>query len=231
MRSLTDMAARRAVRRTDPGAARRTVLMVVATVVLAVCLAGGYWYFSWRIGSLQDQLAGSGSDVRQLAEQVEQLGGTPVVQPPPAGEPGEPGATGPPGPSGRPGRDGADGENGKDGRPGPPGTDGQSGATPPCAAEPAQCQGSAGRDGQDGAAGADGVPGAPGADGAPGRDGAPPAGWTWTDDVGRAQSCTRTGGPDTAPVYECTTAPPADTVPPTVPPTVPGAPLLPLPGG
>jgi hypothetical protein len=42
--------------------------------------------------------------------------------------------------------------------------------------------------------------------------GPPPVDWTWVDDDGLTQSCTRTSGTDTAPAYTCTAQPP-----PTVP--------------
>jgi outer membrane biosynthesis protein TonB len=57
---------------------------------------------------------------------------------------------------------------------------------------------------------------------ATGPPGPPPASWTWTDTAGRQQSCTRSGGPDTAPTYTCTAEPPPE--------TVPGRPLLPIGG-
>jgi hypothetical protein len=47
-----------------------------------------------------------------------------------------------------------------------------------------------------------------------GTDGQPPAGWTWTDEAGRTQSCTRDAdSPDTAPIYTCSAGPPPTTVP------------------
>lgn len=140
------------------------------------------------------------ASVSALAQQVRDLGGTPVVAPP-----GLPGADGVPGVDGRDGRDGSDGRNG---------VDGKNGTTPPCLSEPPQCRGANGSDGNDGndgtagQTGKDGADGAPGQDGAPGEDGAdgkPPSGWTWTDSAGRTQTCTRDpGSPDSAPTYTCT---------------------------
>lgn len=137
-------------------------------------------------------------DITALAQQVTELGGTPVVQ-----------APGLPGPEGRPGRDGRDGADGTDG------------VTPACVSEPAQCRGANGDAGASGADGVDGQPGKDGADGKDGRDGIdgisgqPPASWTWTDAAGREQTCTRNpDSPDTAPTYSCTapsTGPPGTT--------------------
>lgn len=45
--------------------------------------------------------------------------------------------------------------------------------------------------------------GSDGTDGKAGRDGSPAASFTFTDAVGVRQSCTRVGGPDTAPDYDC----------------------------
>ena len=144
---------------------------------------------------------------RQLAEQVRELGAEPVVDPPVDGTPGvdgrdgvdgTDGADGAAGRDGRDGRDGVDGSDGAAGRAGQDGADGVDGESPPCLSEPAQCRGA---DGTDGADGRDGV------------DGSPPASWTWTDIDGREQSCTRTGGPDSAPTYTCTAEPPPETVP------------------
>lgn len=41
----------------------------------------------------------------------------------------------------------------------------------------------------------------------------PPASYTWVDGDGRRQTCTRNGGPDSAPTYECTAEPPPETMP------------------
>lgn len=114
---------------------------------------------------------------------------------------------------------------GPQGATGPPGRDGVS---PPCLFEPSRCRGAdgaqgaagvagepgpAGMDGRDGADGADGAPGAPGP---AGRDGSPAAGFTMTFPDGSTQTCARTGGPDTAPTYECgPVQPPDDDPPPT----------------
>lgn len=145
------------------------------------------------------QLADSNAEAaQQLATQVQELGGTPEVVVPVPGERGprgEPGEPGPAGPAGAPGSTGSPGLAGPTGPPGPPGENGQDG-------EP----GAPGRDGAPGPSGPTGPPGPAGAPGPPGSAGPPPAGWTWTDALGRTQWCTRdTTSPDTAPTYRCTT--------------------------
>jgi hypothetical protein len=170
-------------------------LLAAGLLALAVIIAAGY-------STIEDLGARADSNAevaQQLAEQVRDLGGVPAVTPPVPGERGEPGPPGPVGPAGDDGRDGVDG------------------VTPPCLAEPGQCNGADGEPGPpgppgppgaDGTDGTDGVDGQPGRDGAPGQDGVdgqPPAAWTWVDDRGRTQSCTRdAGSPDAAPTYTCT---------------------------
>lgn len=175
VRTITDAAAHHAVNEAAPSARRRRALTYLAAGVLVGCLAAGGWYFGSRIGSLQDQADelktqadSNGRDARQLADQVKDLGGDPVVEPPAASERGADGAAGadgrdgPAGKDGANGRDGPPGRDGDDGPPGaggPPGSEGQAGATPPCMAEPAQCRGGDGADGRDGQDGAQGQPG------------------------------------------------------------------------
>lgn len=105
---------------------------------------------------------------------------------------GEPGIPGRPGARGRDGADGSDGQPGSPGSPGPAGGSGQPGSpgTP----------GQPGDSGQDGGAGEQGPAGPPGP---AGQDGAPPASWTYRDQLGFPHTCTRSGGPDTAPTYTC----------------------------
>lgn len=153
-------------------------LVVVLGVLTALLIAGGLAGFfidrSQRI-----------ADVAALAQQVRDLGGTPVVQPP--------AVAGPTGPTGPAGRDGTDGRDGRDG------------TSPPCLSEPPQCRGANGDPGTDGQDGQNGADGADGRDGQDGVDGKPPAGWTWIDGDGREQSCTRNpDSPDNAPTYTCT---------------------------
>lgn len=191
---------------------RRLVWLFVGIAIAGV-IAVAVAFFATRghdaaqddtIAELKAQATANADVAQQLFDQVKQLGGQPVVEPPPPGDRGTDGADG---------RDGVDGEDGHDGQ---PGKDGADGTSPPCLTETAQCRGADGRDGVDGAPGAAGQDGANGADGANGQDGAggaPPAGWTWVDGVGRTQSCARDGGTDAAPHYDCTTEPPPETVP------------------
>lgn len=95
---------------------------------------------------------------------------------------------------------------------GPQGDPGEPGESPPCLAEPTQCQG---------------------AQGEPGLRGEPPVGWTVAEADGSVTTCERAEVFDpTAPRYQCSHgAPPsaATTTPPPPPPS--DADLLPLPGG
>jgi hypothetical protein len=161
------------------------------------------------------------ADVRALRAQVQAKGGTPVA-PDPAkaisnlpdrtevpvpipGPAGSPGATGQPGPAGSPGPSGAPGTPGAAGTQGLDGAAGQQGAPGPA--------GPAGQDGKDGA------------DGKAGTNGAPPAGWTYTDPAGVSYTCSPVAGFDSsAPRYQCT----ADTAPSPTPssPTSPPVALL-----
>ncbi|RSD26341.1 collagen-like domain-containing protein [Amycolatopsis eburnea] len=110
---------------------------------------------SGEIAALREDSRDGQGAIAQLAEQVRQLGGTPVVQPAPAGATGATGATGVPGLPGRDGKDGAPGQ------------------TPPCLTTPQQCVGADGKPGQNGTPGTPGTAGTPGVAGTPGKDGAP----------------------------------------------------------
>lgn len=203
--ALAEAAATHAVKQHDPHAARRRRAALAAAVVLAVSLLGGGTWVALRLAELQGQADANAVAAQQLANQVEDLGATPVVEPPQAGE------RGPQGERGSPGRDGVAGADGQDGAPGATGPAGPVGASGP--------QGASGADGDPGAPGPQGPqgePGQPGADGQPGAAGPagpPPAGWTWVDVAGRTQSCTRDGGTDAAPHYACSAEPPPETVP------------------
>jgi hypothetical protein len=88
------------------------------------------------------------------------------------------------------------GTDGKDG------ADGEDGQTPPCMSEPNQCRG---EDGDKGDKGDTGEKGDKGDRGKPGADGQPPERFTFTDSMGREQTCVRDAdSPDTAPTYTCT---------------------------
>lgn len=61
-------------------------------------------------------------------------------------------------------------------------------------------------------AGPPGPVGPAGPSGAQGPPGSPPAGWTWTDELGRTYQCARDPeSSDTSPTYTCTTASPTST--------------------
>jgi hypothetical protein len=156
-----------------------------------------------------------------------------------------PGAQGAPGAAGAPGKNGEPGTSGPSGPPGPTGSTGKAGqeGSPGAAGSPGPT-GAPGANGIDGAPGKDGAPGAPGADGkdgkdgAPGpagpagpagQDGAPPAGWTWTDPQGVSYECTQDSGTAQAPHYACKVADPAP--PATTPPATAGFLAEGMPGG
>lgn len=165
---------------------RRLVWLFVAVALVGVAaLAVAFVASRADIAELQERADTYAVVAQQLANQVEELGVDPVVEPPQVGDRGPQGEAGPPG---RDGGTGATGPAGPTGPTGPPGPQGEPGP-----------------------AGADGQAGADGADGAAGQ---PPASWTWTDSAGRTQSCTRDPeSPDSAPTYTCTAEPPPETVP------------------
>lgn len=147
-----------------------------------------------QASSLADQIKAE-CDAGRLAgpvcQQAAEVQQTPVPVPAPIqGERGADGARGPMGPQGRPGQD------------------------PPCLTEPAECRGADGTDGtdgQDGTDGADGKDGQDGTDGAPGRDGSPAQTFVVNGADGSVMNCVRSGGEDTAPIYDCTyTTPPPE---------------------
>lgn len=85
--------------------------------------------------------------------------------------------------------------------PGPAGPQGDTGATGASGA--AGPTGSAGSNGTDGADGATGATGPAGPTGATGPAGSPAQSTTYTYPDGSTQTCTRSGGTDTAPTYSC----------------------------
>lgn len=113
------------------------------------------------------------------------------------GEPGIPGQMGQPGEPGQPGRPGEPGSSGQPGQPGNPGQPGEPGSP----GQPGG-QGPQGEPGPKGDPGDRGEQGLPGEPGAPGRDGSPAQSMTLTLN-GTQYSCTRSGGTDTAPDYNC----------------------------
>ncbi|MFI6793691.1 hypothetical protein ACIBG4_40805 [Nonomuraea sp. NPDC050383] len=142
---------------------------------------------SFQIHSFGERLRQAEDDRAVLSDQVERLGGVPLVSPSaspgPRGQRGQTGATGTPGVSGRPGKDGTDGTAGPTGPPGPtgpqgsPGPRGEPGET---VTGPPGAQGDPGEDGQDGRDGAQGPKGDTGEPGPRGDPGPPPAGWSFT---------------------------------------------------
>ncbi|MEQ7847707.1 hypothetical protein [Nocardioides kribbensis] len=147
-------------------------------VVWLVSLAG-------RVGEAEQNLSTSQAQSQALADQVEALGGEPVVDPeaPPAdepalipGPPGEDGLPGLPGLDGLNGTDGKDGRNGQDGADsttvGPRGPRGETGLSCVDDLGLAACRGPQGPVGATGAPGADStVPGPQGPQGPAGPAG------------------------------------------------------------
>lgn len=86
-RELAEQAATRAVEQVDPTGGRRRRLAWIAAAVLAVCLLGGGAWVALKFTELQGQVDANAHIARQLGDQVEQLGGTPVVQPPTVDDP------------------------------------------------------------------------------------------------------------------------------------------------
>lgn len=140
---------------------------LLGVVAAAVVFAAYLFLVDLRedVEATRAQLEHAESGQRALADQVEDLGGKPVVSPPPPGAQGprgerglpgiglrgvqgppgprgQPGPVGRAGPSGRPGEPGAAGESGVDGAPGSPGSTGPQGEQgPPGDAGPAGEQG------------------------------------------------------------------------------------------
>lgn len=119
---------------------------------------------------------------------------------------------GPAGPQGLTGSAGAIGPAGPMGPMGPAGPQGPAGpAGPQGETGPAGSDGADGGDGTDGTNGSDGATGPAGPagpQGPAGRDGSPAESSTFTYPDGSTQTCTRSGGSDTAPTYSCTTSMP-----------------------
>jgi hypothetical protein len=151
---------------------RRNWALIAGVAVAAVL---GLWV-SIQVNALGERVRNAEDDRQVLVEQVQRLGGVPLVSPSP-GPPGERGAVGPsgppgpqgqPGPSGPPGPQGDDGDDGrnavdgKDGAAGEPGTPGDTGPAGP-----------KGDPGETGPEGPRGEPGEPGPQGSPGPQGEP----------------------------------------------------------
>jgi collagen triple helix repeat protein len=142
-----------------------------------------------RLGDAETRADQNAATSAALADQVDDLGADPVVEPPdvgddvvpmpgPEGEQGPRGEQGPQGdtgPRGDKGPIGATGQPGSDGANGPPGDDGAPGAPGGPGAD-----GPAGQPGADGAPGAQGEQGPQGEKGDRGDTGPPPESWTIT---------------------------------------------------
>ncbi|MEV0993404.1 hypothetical protein [Nonomuraea sp. NPDC050202] len=152
----------RAVRRNWP------LFVGVAVVVLL-----GVWV-SAQISGLGERVRQAEEDRQVLVEQVERLGGTPLVSPSPGppGERGQQGIPGPPGPQGQAGPQGRPGRDGAQGLPGPSGPAGPVGAPGP--------SGPAGPSGPPGERGPQGEQGERGEQGPRGEPGPLPESWTFT---------------------------------------------------
>jgi hypothetical protein len=180
---------------------RRTDAMAAAAVILGVAL------LAWVVITMQQlahDLSASNRARDALAQQVQQLGASPVAGPPGSrgdpgisGQPGPSGPEGPPGPSGDPGAAGSPGTPGANGvsvtgSPGSPGAAGTNGADGPTGAPgPAGPQGDPGPAGPQGPAGVDGKDGASGQTCPDGYSLQPPA------DDPDALVCRRDGAPTT----------------------------------
>ena len=196
--AITEAAAAHAVERHDPHAARRRFTVLIAGAVLLASLLGGGTWVALKIAELQGQVDTNAVIAQRLGDQVEQLGGTPVVQPPAVDDP-DPDDADPDDPE-RQDPEVQDPEH-QDGEQQDPEIQDPEVADvehdDPDPDDP-EVQDEEIQD--------------PEIDDEP-KPGPPPAGWTWVDGDGRTQSCTRTGGPDTAPTYTCTAEPPPETVP------------------
>lgn len=136
--------------------------LYVAAAAFAFGLVVAAWVLFSQYGEIRALETGNAQRdgvISQLAQQVKGLGGTPVVQAPQPGAQGPVGTQGPVGPQGPPGPTGPQGPAGRDGQ------------SPPCLADPAQCQGAAGQNGIAGPAGATGPAGPAGSQGPAGPAG------------------------------------------------------------
>jgi hypothetical protein len=150
------------------------------TLLLAVIM--------WLILDVRAQLGKLERDRAILAEQVERLGGVPLVSPTPAAR-GERGAQGPPGPPGVQGPAGPPGAAGPKGEPGQAGPRGPGGPMGPLGMPgPTGPAGQRGEQGAPGPRGEQGPPGPQGPQGERGPAGPAPSGWTFSW-LGATYSC------------------------------------------
>lgn len=205
------------LRKADQQNRRGDLLAVLLAVAVGALLA---WVI-YSVQGLTDDLRTANQARDALAHQVQQLGGKPVAGPP--GSRGEPGPAGV-GPSGAPGAQGVPGRPGASGAPGKPGA---KSTVPGPAGSPGAGSTVPGPQGVQGVPGAEstvpgpkGDKGDPGVAGQDGKDGAPPAGWTYTDPAGIEYTCSPVSDFDaSAPRYTCS----PDTAPPSSPSPTPTA--------
>lgn len=180
---------------------RGDALVVLGAIVLGAVLAGIFL----SIRGLQVELRNANEARDALAQQVQDLGGTPVAGKP--GSRGEPGLTGPPGEKGdqgEPGPVGPTGPVGPSGSAGEPGDDGADGVgkSGSPGADGKTVVGPQGPAGEPGPAGPQGEQGPPGEDGTDGKDGQPcPDGYNLQPpkDDPDALVCRRDGAPQPSP--------------------------------
>lgn len=196
-----------------PPRPRSWPLALTAAVLLAAMMTAGMV----TISDVREQIRSGERDRAVLSEQVENLGGVPLVSPSagPAGERGQKGEPGPPGPTGSPGREPTKAEisaavsaylrENPPPRGRPPtmqeimtAVAGYLAKNPPPAGEKGE-KGERGEPGPTGPAGKNGTDGIPGPPGSPGPS---PSSWTFSYD-GITYTCTRDD--DTSePRYVCT---------------------------
>lgn len=209
---------------------RSRTLMIAVAVVGVLFLVGSVLYFQFSRDTAQTQTAVAEGQRDATADRAEKAA-DPVLElcreqsavgAALRANPGNPCGlaqqvktdpiAGPAGPRGDTGSTGAIGPAGPMGPMGPAGPQGPAGpAGPQGDAGPAGSDGADGSDGTNGTNGSDGATGPPGPtgpQGPAGRDGSPAESSTFTYPDGTTQTCTRSGGSDTAPTYSCTTSMP-----------------------
>lgn len=200
MAGITEAAATHAVERHDPHARRRRLGAIVAGVVLAASLLGGGAWVVLKLAELQGQVYDYAGIAQQLGEQVEQMGGTPVVQPPAVDDP-DPNDADPDDPE-------IQDDELQDGEVQDPELQDPELQDPELADDERDDPEPDDPENQDEELQDPEVD-----DPDPNDPAVPPGSYTWVDGDGRTQSCVRSGGTDTHPHYDCTAAPPPETVP------------------
>ncbi|MDJ0345236.1 collagen-like protein [Streptomyces sp. H10-C2] len=209
--------AKNVAKRPQPLRLPRAEIVIAATAVLLVAFMA---WLAVQVVGLHHDLDTSNHARDQLARQVQGLGASPVAGPPGSrGEPG-PAVTGPRGEQGIPGRDST--IPGPTGSPGAPGKNSTVAGPPGAPGRDSTVPGPTGRAGAPGAdstvPGPKGDQGSAGKDGRDGSNGAPPAGWTYTDAAGITYTCSPAAGFDpAAPRYTCTANQPTPAPPPPSP--------------